>query len=476
MPNNYADISADLRAILDSDCVLSDLESVRPYECDGLAVYREIPRAVVIPNTVAEVARVLRYCNKHEIPIVTRGAGTGLSAGAMPNADGIVLSLAKFTRILEVDPKSRVARVECGVRNLAISDAAREFNLYYAPDPSSQIASTIGGNVAENAGGVHCLKYGVTVHNILEATVVLADGEILTVGCSALDSCGFDLTALITGSEGMLGVIVEITVKLLPCPQTTRLILAAFDDVQRAGDAVSEIVSAGIIPSGLEMMDELAIDAAEDLVHAGYPANAKALVLCELDGDVEEVDQESARTEKLLRNFGATSVVVALSAKKQALLWKGRKSAFPALGRLSPDYYCMDGTIPRNKIAQVLNRIKILSKHYRLRVANVFHAGDGNLHPLILFDANIPKELAKAEALGADILELCVSVGGCITGEHGVGVEKIRQVPLQFSQRELIQLGLIKLAFDPEEMMNPGKGIPILRRCQEYRSTTGRRE
>jgi glycolate oxidase len=467
---NWQRVAGDLRAIVDTRFVIDDRETLRPYECDGLSVYREMPRLVVIPDSVDEVCAVMAYCHRAHIPVVVRGAGTSLCAGAMPHADGIVLSMAKFTRIIEVDPASRLARVECGVRNLAISEAAAPHGLYYAPDPSSQIACTIGGNVAENSGGVHCLKYGLTVHNVLQATLVSVEGEQLTVGGEGLDSCGLDLMALLTGSEGLLGVVTEVTVKLLPRPPVARVVLGAFDDVERAGEAVSGIIGAGIIPAGLEMMDHLAIVAAEDYVHAGYPVDAQALLLCELDGSEAEVDEATRRVAELLQAQGAASVRVSQSDAERELLWKGRKCAFPAIGRISPDYYCMDGTIPRHQLAVVLREMRRMSEQFGLRVANVFHAGDGNLHPLILFDESVPGELQQAEAFGAAILELCVKVGGCITGEHGVGMEKIRQVPLQFTEAELTQLGLIKLAFDADELLNPGKGIPILRRCQEYRS------
>ena len=467
---NWQQVARDLRAIVDTRFVIDDRETLRPYECDGLSVYREMPRLVVIPDSVDEVCSVMAYCHRAQIPVVVRGAGTSLSAGAMPHAEGVVLSMAKFTRIIEIDPESQLARVECGARNLAISEAAAPHGLYYAPDPSSQIACTIGGNVAENSGGVHCLKYGLTVHNVLQATLVSVEGERLTVGSEGLDSCGLDLMALLTGSEGLLGVVTDVTVKLLPRPPLARVVLGAFDDVEQAGEAVSRIIGAGIIPAGLEMMDHLAIIAAEDYVRAGYPVEAQALLLCELDGSEAEVEESARRVADLLRAHGATAVRVSQSEAERELLWKGRKSAFPAIGRLSPDYYCMDGTIPRHQLAVVLREMRRMSEQFGLRVANVFHAGDGNLHPLILFDESVPGELERAEAFGAGILELCVQVGGCITGEHGVGMEKIRQVPLQFNDAELFQLGLIKLAFDEGELLNPGKGIPILRRCQEYRS------
>jgi len=467
---NWHQVASELRAMVDTRFVIDDRETLRPYECDGLSVYREMPRLVVIPDSVEEVCAVMACCHRAQIPVVVRGAGTSLSAGAMPHAEGIVLSMAKFTRIIEIDPGSQLARVECGVRNLAISEAAAPHGLYYAPDPSSQIACTIGGNVAENSGGVHCLKYGMTVHNVLQATLVSVEGERLSVGSEGPDSCGLDLMALLTGSEGLLAVVTDVTVKLLPRPLLARVVLGAFDDAEQAGEAVSGIIGAGIIPAGLEMMDHLAIIAAEDYVHAGYPVDAQALLLCELDGSEAEVAEAARRVADLLQTHGATSVRVSQSDVERELLWKGRKSAFPAVGRLSPDYYCMDGTIPRHQLAVVLREMRRMSEQFGLRVANVFHAGDGNLHPLILFDESAPGELERAEAFGAAILELCVRVGGCITGEHGVGMEKIRQVPLQFNDAELFQLGLIKLAFDEGELLNPGKGIPILRRCQEYRS------
>lgn len=474
---NWPAVARDLRAVVDPQFVIEDRETLAPYECDGLSMYRELPRLVVLPDTVEQAQAVLAYCHERGIPVVARGAGTGLCAGAMPHAGGIVLSLARFDRILALDPESRMARVEPGVRNLAISEAAAAHGLFYAPDPSSQIACTIGGNVAENAGGVHCLKYGLTVHNLLAVKLLTVEGELLSVGGGGLDACGLDLLALVTGSEGLLGVVVEVTVKLLPLPEHARLVVAGFDAVEKASEAVSRIIAAGIVPGGLEMMDKAAIGAAEAFVGAGYPTDAEALLLCELDGPAEEVEELSERVTTLMRSLGAFDVRASSSEAERALWWKGRKSAFPAVGRIAPDYYCMDGTIPRRHLATVLTKISALSEHYGLGVANVFHAGDGNLHPLILFDANVPGEFEKAEAFGAAILELCVSVGGCITGEHGVGLEKIRQVPLQFSAQELTQLGMIKLAFDPGETLNPGKGIPILGRCQEYRAleSAGRR-
>lgn len=458
------------RRFIASEDVIADQETLRPYECDGLSMYCEMPLIVVLPETVEQVQEVLRICHRYQVPVVARGAGTGLCAGAMPHANGVVLSLAKFKHILEIDPLSRTARLQPGVRNLAISEAVAEFGLYYGPDPSSQIACTIGGNVAENSGGVHCLKYGLTVHNILSVELITVEGERLTIGGDGLDSCGMDLMALMTGSEGLLGVVTEVKVKLLPVPERARVVMAGFDSVQNAGDAVGGVIANGIIPGGLEMMDSHAISAAEDFAKAGYPKDATALLLCEVDGTEEEVDSHIERVEALFRAYGATTVRTSQTEEERALLWKGRKSAFPAVGRISPDYYCMDGTIPRRQLAHVLTEMQRMSDHYGLRVANVFHAGDGNLHPLILFDANVPGEFEKTEEFGGKILELCVEVGGCITGEHGVGIEKIRQMPVQFSDTELLQFNRIKDAFDPVGTLNPGKGIPTLRRCQEYRS------
>ncbi len=465
-----AELAERFRSFIDPAFVISDEETLRPYECDGLAMYRELPMLVVLPETVEQVQRVMRLCNEHGVPVVARGAGTGLSAGAMPHKDGVVLSLAKFNRILEIDPLARTARLQPGVRNLAISEAAAPYGLYYGPDPSSQIACTIGGNVAENSGGVHCLKYGLTVHNILSVEMVTADGERVTIGSAGLDSCGMDLLALMTGSEGLLGVVTEVTVKLLPQPEVAQVIMAGFDSIEKAGDAVGGIIAHGIIPGGLEMMDSHAIIAADDFAKAGYPRDAKALLLCEVDGTEEEVHEHIAEAENLFRELGATSVRTSRNEEERALMWKGRKSAFPAVGRISPDYYCMDGTIPRRYLAKVLLEMEKMSEEFGLRVANVFHAGDGNLHPLILFDANVPGEFERTEAFGSRILSLCVEVGGCITGEHGVGVEKIRQMAVQFRDEELQQFHDLKAAFDPAGILNPGKGVPALRFCQEYRS------
>jgi glycolate oxidase len=458
------------RAFIEPEYVISDAETQKPYECDGLSMYCEMPLLVVLPATVEQVQQVLSLCHRHRIPVVARGAGTGLCAGAMPSADGVLLSLARFKHILEIDPLARTARLQPGVRNLAISEAAAAHGLYYGPDPSSQIACTIGGNVAENSGGVHCLKYGLTVHNLLKVEMLTVEGEKLVLGCDGLDSHGPDLLALLTGSEGLLGVVTEVTVKLLPLPERAQVVMAGFDSVQQAGDAVGAVIAGGIIPAGLEMMDSHAIVAAEAFARAGYPTEAEALLLCELDGTEEEVREYIERVEAIFREQGATRVRVSQSEAERALLWKGRKSAFPAVGRISPDYYCMDGTIPRGQLAHVLTEMQRMSAHYGLRVANVFHAGDGNLHPLILFDANVPGEFEKTEEFGGKILELCVAVGGCITGEHGVGIEKIRQMAVQFNEQELAQFHAIKAAFDPLGTLNPGKGIPLLKHCQEYRS------
>jgi glycolate oxidase len=462
-------LERELRNFLPADSVLVQEEEVRPYECDGLSAYRQLPLLVVLPRTVPEVQRVLRLCHEHRVPVVARGAGTGLSGGALPLADGIVLSLARFNRILELDPVQRTARVEPGVRNLAISQAAASHGLYYAPDPSSQIACTIGGNVAENSGGVHCLKYGLTVHNVLGVKLVTMEGELLEIGGMGLDSAGYDLLALYIGSEGMLGVTVEVTVKLLPVPERAQALLAAYDDVERAGRAVGAIIAAGVIPAGLEMMDGLAIRAAEAFVHAGYPTDAAALLLCELDGTNQEVSELVMRVRELLLASGATEVRTSRDDAERMRFWQGRKAAFPAVGRVSPDYYCMDGTIPRRALPEVLRRTAELSELYGLAVANVFHAGDGNMHPLILFDANKPGELERTEELGGRILELCVEVGGTITGEHGVGIEKINQMCVQFSPEELALFHAVKGAFDAEGLLNPGKGVPTPRRCSEYR-------
>jgi len=468
MTINKQELIRVLNNIVSSDAVLHEEEDLRPFECDGLSAYRKLPWVVVLPETIEQVQKILHYCYQQEVSVVARGAGTGLSGGALPIEDGVLLSLAKFKKIINIDAQTQTAIVQPGVRNLAISQAVDPYGLYYAPDPSSQIACTIGGNVAENAGGVHCLKYGLTVHNIQQLKIVTMDGELLTIGSSGLDTPGYDLLALMTGSEGMLAVIVEITVKLLAKPERAQVILAAFDDVVKAGKAVANIISAGIIPAGLEMMDKLAIKAAEDFVHAGYPMAAEAILLCELDGTNAEVSEHVLQVREIVKDTGAIEVRTAKDEQERMTFWKGRKAAFPAVGRISPDYYCMDGTIPRKRLPEVLKAMADLSEEYNLRVANVFHAGDGNLHPLILYDANIPGELERTEEFGGKILEMCVAVGGTITGEHGVGMEKINQMCVQFNSPELSQFHALKNAFDEKGLLNPGKAIPTLHRCAEF--------
>ncbi len=456
-----------LNLILPKDSVLHEAEDTRAFECDGLSAYRKLPWVVALPDTVEQMQAIVRICAAHQVPIIARGAGTGLSGGALPEKGCLLLSLTKLNKILEIDVNNNIARVQPGVRNLAISDAAKQYGLYYAPDPSSQIACSIGGNVAENSGGVHCLKYGLTVNNIQKITILTIDGELVTLGTDGYDNPGYDLLALMNGSEGMLGIVVEVTVKLLPIPEYAQVLLAVFDNVEHAGDAVAAIISEGIIPAGLEMMDNLAIRAAEDYAHVGYPTEAAAILLCELDGNQAEVNQQIQKVSTLMKSHQATNIRVSESEQQRLEFWLGRKSAFPAVGRMAPDYYCMDGTIPRSQLSYVLSRIKELSEQYNLPVANVFHAGDGNLHPLILYDANIKGELKRTEEFGAKILELCVEVGGSITGEHGVGVEKINQMCIQFSQFELHQFHKIKDAFDPNRLLNPGKAVPTLHRCAE---------
>lgn len=465
--NTKNDLIFQLGGILHSEFLLTNIEDLTPYECDGLSAYQKLPVAVALPDSIEQIQQIVQLCSKLKVPIVARGAGTGLSGGALPHEGGIILGLSRFNEILEINPDKQMARVQPGVRNLAITEAAQPYGLYYAPDPSSQIACSIGGNVAENAGGVHCLKYGLTVHNVQQIKVVTIDGELITLGSQTLDTPGYDLLALMTGSEGMLGIIVEITVKLLPKPAAVNVLMAAFAKVEDAGNAVATIIAEGIIPAGLEMMDKPAIHAAEAFAKANYPLDAEAILLCELDGNEQQLNEQITIVEKTLRKAKAVNIVIADSADQQARLWAGRKSAFPAVGRISPDYYCMDGTIPRKQIAHVLKKISELSEQYGLRVANVFHAGDGNLHPLILYDANIPGELETTEKFGADILELCVKVGGTITGEHGVGHEKIDQMCIQFSEAELTQFFAVKSAFDPDALLNPGKAIPTLHRCAE---------
>jgi glycolate oxidase len=466
--HDKAAVVAQLQARVPDLLILHEQEDLRPFECDGLAAYRTTPMLVALPERTEQVEALLRFASERRIPVVARGSGTGLSGGALPLEKGILLVMSRFNRILELDPEACTARVQPGVRNLAISQAAAPHGLYYAPDPSSQIACSIGGNVAENAGGIHCLKYGLTVNNILKLEILTIDGERLTLGSEALDAPGFDLLALFTGSEGMLGIVVEVTVKLLTKPQSAKVLLASFDNVGKAGAAVAEIIGAGVIPGGLEMMDNLAIRAAEDFIHAGYPVDAEAILLCEVDGVESDVREDCERVEALLRSAGATEVRLAKDEAERQRFWAGRKNAFPAVGRISPDYYCMDGTIPRRELPGVLKGIADLSAEYGLQVANVFHAGDGNMHPLILFDANAPGETERAEQIGARILELCVAVGGNITGEHGVGREKINQMCVQFNSDELKVFHALKAAFDPDGLLNPGKNIPTLHRCAEF--------
>lgn len=457
-----------LQAHLPAHALIWHTEDTTPYECDGLTAYRQRPLVVALPETEAQVAAVLKTCHQLGVPVVARGAGTGLSGGAMPHALGVTLSLAKFNRILKVDPVSRTAVVQCGVRNLAISEAAAPFNLYYAPDPSSQIACTIGGNVAENSGGVHCLKYGLTLHNVLRVRGFTAEGEPIEFGGEALDAPGLDLLALVIGSEGMLAVTTEVTVKLVPKPQLARCIMASFDDVRNAGDAVAAVIAAGIIPAGLEMMDKPMTAAVEDFVRAGYDLDAAAILLCESDGTPEEVEEEIGRMTAVLRASGATAIAVSTSEDERMKFWSGRKNAFPASGRISPDYMCLDSTIPRKRLADILLAIQQMEKKYNLRCCNVFHAGDGNLHPLVLFDANDPDELHRCELFGADILETSVAMGGTVSGEHGVGVEKLNSMCVQFTAAENEQMFGVKRAFDPAGLLNPGKVIPTLQRCAEY--------
>lgn len=457
-----------LAEALPAHALLWHNEDTTPYECDGLTAYRQRPLVVALPETEAQVAAVLRICHQLQVPVVARGAGTGLSGGAMPHALGVTLALAKFKKILQINPVARTATVQCGVRNLAISEAAAPHGLYYAPDPSSQIACTIGGNVAENSGGVHCLKYGLTLHNVLRVRGFTMEGEAVEFGSEALDSAGLDLLPLIVGSEGMLAVITEVTVKLVPKPALARCIMASFNDIRQAGAAVANIIAAGIIPAGLEMMDKPMTAAVEDFVHAGYDLEAEAILLCESDGTPEEVAEEVERMLAVLRESGATRCEVSADEAQRLKFWSGRKNAFPASGRISPDYMCMDSTIPRKQLAALLLAIAEMEKKYQLRCANVFHAGDGNLHPLIMFDARDPDQLRRCEAFGAEILETSVALGGTVTGEHGVGVEKLNSMCVQFSAAELTQMHGVKAAFDPAQLLNPGKAVPTLHRCAEY--------
>ncbi len=461
-------LAARFREFLPDESVIDQQTSLATYECDGLSAYREQPLLVLLPENTAQVQQIMRLCHEQRLPVVSRGAGTSLSGGALPHAGGVVLSLAKMKRILKVDELARSAVVEPGVRNLAISEAVEAKGLYYAPDPSSQIACSIGGNVAENAGGVHCLKYGLTLHNILALKVVGADGEIFEIDQRALHTDGYDLMPLLVGSEGMLGIVVEVTVKLLPIPRCARVVMGVFDSVEKAGDSVAAIIAEGIIPAGIEMMDNPAIRAAEDFVHADYPVEAEAILICELDGTEQEVSAQIELVERVLRAGGAVETRLAKDETERLLFWSGRKAAFPAVGRISPDYYCIDGTIPRKSLAAVLAEVRQLSEEYGLPVANVFHAGDGNLHPLILYDASKEGELEKTEELGSRILQLCIRHGGTITGEHGVGVEKLGEMCIQFSDAERNQFHALRECFDPLRILNPGKAIPTLARCAEH--------
>lgn len=457
-----------LEGKIPAHCILTRAEDTRPYECDGLSLYRELPPVVILPEDESQVIEVVQACKAFDVPIVPRGAGTGLSGGATPHPRGVLLGVSKLNRILEINPESATAIVEPGVRNLAISEAAAAVGLYYAPDPSSQIACSIGGNIAENSGGVHCLKYGLTIHNVLRARVVTMDGEIVEFGSEAPDSPGLDLLAAFIGSEGMLGIVTQATVKLIPVPACARVIMASFPSVEAASEAVANVIATGIVPAGLEMMDKRATHMVEPFVNAGYDLDAEAILLCESDGTLEEVEDEIQRMNAVFSAAGASRLQVSTSEEERLRFWAGRKNAFPAAGRVSPDYYCMDGTIPRRHLAQVLNAITAMEEEYGLRCANVFHAGDGNLHPLILFDANIPDEVERAEKFGAAILELCVEVGGTVTGEHGVGIEKINQMCVQFSRQELDFFLALKKGFDPHGLLNPEKVIPTLARCAEY--------
>lgn len=457
-----------LQSSLPPGSLLWQEEALAAYECDGLTAYRQMPLAVSLPATEPELLAVLQACHQFKVPVVARGAGTGLSGGATPHPDSVVLSLARFDRVLQIDPLARTARVQCGVRNLAISEAALPHGLYYAPDPSSQIACTIGGNVAENAGGVHCLKYGLTLHNVLKIRGYTMAGEPIELGSEAPDAAGLDLLSLFIGSEGMLGIATEITVRLTPRPAVARCIMASFATLREAGNAVAAIIAKNIIPAGLEMMDQAMAIAADDFVNAGYDLEAAAILLCESDGTTGEVDEEIARMEAVLRAAGATRIEISQDEAQRQRFWSGRKNAFPASGRISPDYLCMDSTIPRARLADMLETIAQLEQRHGLRCVNVFHAGDGNLHPLILYDANQPGELARAEAFGADILEASIAMGGTITGEHGVGLEKLNSMCLQFSPAERQRMFDIKAAFDPHGLLNPGKVLPTLRRCAEH--------
>jgi glycolate oxidase len=462
-----AEIVAALRKIVPGEGVIDSATEMKPYESDGLTAYRALPMVVVLPETVEQVSQVLRYCYEQKIKVVPRGAGTSLSGGSLPLEDAVLLGMAKFNRVLEIDYANRVAVVQPGVTNLGVTKAVEHEGFYYAPDPSSQIACSIGGNVAENSGGVHCLKYGLTMNNVLGVEMVLITGEVLRIGGKHLDADGYDLLSVIIGSEGLLGVVTEVTVRILKKPETARAVLLGFPTSEAAGDCVAKIIGAGIIPGGMEMMDKPAISAAEAFVHAGYPLDVEALLIVELDGPEAECNHLLERVSDIAKSCGASTLRVSNSEEERVKFWAGRKAAFPAVGRISPDYYCMDGTIPRGKLPLVLARMRELSEHYKLRVANVFHAGDGNLHPLILYDANEADELERAEKFGADILKLCVEVGGVLTGEHGVGVEKRDLMPTMFNETDLAQQQRLKCAFDAEGLLNPGKVFPKLHRCAE---------
>ena len=461
------EIATALQKIVPGEGVIVDEDELRPYESDGLTAYRQLPLIVVLPETTEQVAEVLRYCHANGVKVVPRGAGTSLSGGALPLADGVILGLGKFKKIIEIDYDNRCAVVQPGVTNLGITDAVRDLGFYYAPDPSSQIACTIGGNIAENSGGIHSLKYGMTTNNVLGLELVMIDGEIIRIGGKHLDSDGYDLLGLLTGSEGLLGVVTEVTVRILRAPETARALLIGFPSNEAAGACVARVIGSGIIPGGMEMMDRPAIKAAEAFVQAGYPLDVEALLIVELDGPETEVDYLIGEVERIAGENAAVSIRISESEDERVSFWAGRKAAFPAIGRLSPDYYCMDGTIPRGRLPEVLSRMAELSTQYGLRVANVFHAGDGNLHPLILYDANIPGELDSAEAFGSDILRLCVEVGGVLTGEHGVGVEKRDLMSAMFTEDDLKQQQRVKCAFDPSSLLNPGKVFPQLHRCAE---------
>jgi len=461
------EIVAALRAIVPGEGVIADAESLRPYESDGLTAYRQPPMVVVLPQTTAQVSAILAWCHANEVKVVPRGSGTSLSGGALPLADGVLLGLSRFNRVLEIDYADRVAVVQPGVTNLAVTRAVEDAGFYYAPDPSSQIACSIGGNVAENSGGVHCLKYGLTTNNVLGCEIVLMDGEVLRIGGRQLDPAGLDLLGVVVGSEGLLGVVTEVTVRILPKPETARALLIGFSSVDGAGQCVADTIAAGIIPAGMEMMDKPAIHAAEAFVKVGYPLDVEALLIVEFDGPSAECDHLIGAVENIARRNGAVSVRASRDEEERIAFWAGRKAAFPAVSRLAPDYYCMDGTIPRRRLPEVLQRMSALAAHHELGVANVFHAGDGNLHPLILYDANLPGQIERAEEFGNDILRLCVEVGGVLTGEHGVGVEKRDLMPVMFTETDLKQQLLLKCAFDPKSLLNPGKVFPQLHRCAE---------